>query len=79
MDNTMKGKTLVPGHTLIFEGDALGRSRGLSGPGEGGCSCGARSPRLETRAARKRWHKEHKDAIRAALPANPNPDTGEKQ
>ena len=62
---TLKGKTLVKGHTLLFEGDALGKSYSRCGPGEGGCSCGARSDRLPSRAARKRWHKEHKVEMQA--------------
>lgn len=33
--------------------------------GHGLCSCGASSPSLESDGARKRWHKTHKDEIRA--------------
>lgn len=32
--------------------------------GHARCSCGAVSPHLPTVAARKRWHREHKDALR---------------
>lgn len=34
--------------------------------GCGVCSCGASSPVLETDGARKRWHRQHKDQLRAA-------------
>jgi len=60
---TQRGKTLVSGHTLLFEGSALGHDSSGCGAGVGGCSCGERSPELPNRAARKRWHKEHKAAI----------------
>lgn len=63
---TRKGKTLLPGHTLQFEGHArYGR--------EGRCSCGAKSEALPTAAARKRWHAEHKDALR--MPPSPDGST----
>ena len=35
-----------------------------SGVGIGVCRCGASSAVLPTAAARKAWHREHKDAIR---------------
>lgn len=68
---SLKGKTLVKGHTLYREG-ARDRVRrpccddfeewywGGNGPGHGVCSCDAISPHLPNKAARKRWHKEHK-------------------
>lgn len=58
---SMKGKTLVKGHTLSMEGQPLGYAR--SGIGYGGCSCGARSEELPSNAARKRWHKKHKEEV----------------
>jgi len=58
----MKGKTLLKGHTLLNEGKAVGRA---AGAGLGGCSCGARSEELPSNVARQRWHKQHKDEIRA--------------
>jgi hypothetical protein len=66
---TMKGKTLLKGHTLMDEGQPLGTGR-RSGDGVGGCSCGARSPVLFSNAARQRWHKDHKENQRrlAGLP-----------
>ena len=64
MSETMKGKTLLKGHTLWAEGDAVGRHYSWSGLGCGSCSCGARSPELPSRAARRRWHAQHKDEIR---------------
>lgn len=62
----LKGKTLVKGHHLLFEGAALGQSFNRTGSGIGGCSCGARSEELPTRAARKRWHKDHKAGVLAS-------------
>jgi hypothetical protein len=59
---SLKGKTLVKGHTLVFEGAALGQSN-RTGPGIGGCSCGERSETLPTTAERKRWHAAHKKAV----------------
>ena len=75
MTDSRKGKTLLAGHTLMFEGERLRdpicpRCRGLdwldrrNGPGHGGCSCGAYSNHVQTKAARKRWHAEHKERIR---------------
>jgi hypothetical protein len=62
------GKTLVKGHTLRFEGMALydddgSGIYGWSRTGRGECSCGERSPVLESNAARKRWHREHKAEV----------------
>jgi hypothetical protein len=37
--------------------------------GCGICSCGAASPPLESDGARKRWHRVHKDEIRASVQA----------
>jgi hypothetical protein len=59
----MTKQTRVKGHTLLFEGDAIGRSWELSGPGIGKCSCGEKSETLKNRATRKRWHREHKMAV----------------
>jgi hypothetical protein len=57
----------LPGHELKREGrifDVLGY-RGKVGAAV--CSCGWRSAVLDSDAARKRWHRDHKDAVRAAL------------
>jgi hypothetical protein len=64
---SMVGKTLVKGHTLLFEGQALGRSHDRCGRGIGGCTCGERSEELPNRASRKRWHKQHKAEVIAKL------------
>lgn len=64
---SMKGKTLVKGHTLVREGwphwsndDPLNfRSK----KGRGKCSCGAMSEWLGSTAQRKRWHKQHKAEV----------------
>lgn len=71
------GKTLLKGHTLLFEGEAIGQSWHKNGPGSGKCSCGEMSPELPTRAARKRWHREHKEAIRKSQvqPVAPEPES----
>lgn len=62
-----KGKTLLKGHTLFFEGQPVG---GLmrNGIGKGKCSCGVYSSELESNAQRKRWHRQHKDDIRKQGP-----------
>ena len=65
----LKGKTLVKGHALLFEGEALGNRFNRTGPGVGGCTCGVHSEELPSRAARKRWHKEHKAGVLAAREA----------
>lgn len=54
----------VPGHTLPYEGKILRQYRWSNGPGKAKCSCGAESAlELESTAARKRWHREHKRAV----------------
>jgi hypothetical protein len=70
---TTKGKTLLAGHTLILEGEGYkiiagypARTRN-NGDGCAKCSCGQFSPTLPNRAARKRWHKEHKEEVRQKL------------
>lgn len=62
----------MPGHELIREGapfEADGRdsypARWGSGTGCGRCSCGALSEVLTSGAARKNWHRGHKDSIAA--------------
>lgn len=65
-----KGKTLLKGHTLSFEGAAFnpdGYCKGNpSGVGHARCSCGWLSDDFPNRAQRKRAHAQHKDEIRAA-------------
>lgn len=62
-------KERVSGHWLLSEGAAfthVGSRRwpsGTAGPGYGRCSCGAMSDWLDTGAARKRWHREHKAEV----------------
>jgi hypothetical protein len=34
------------------------------GAGRALCECGKKSPVLPSTAARKRWHRQHKDAVR---------------
>lgn len=59
---------LVPGHTLRYEGNAYNpngqmKYRFNDPVGHAKCSCGALSPELPSRAARKRWHKQHKAEV----------------
>lgn len=67
----------VSGHTLRDEGavyTAEGHRRylqNLTGYGHGMCSCGALSPVLPSRSARKRWHREHKAEVLAQSVATP--------
>ncbi len=57
----------VPGHTLRKEGRVWSslNYRDENGPGIARCSCGADSSHLASTAARKRWHRAHKDEVRA--------------
>lgn len=66
---SMIGKTLLKGHALWREGRAC-TPNGFdlvdgSLPGYAFCECDARSVELPTTAARKRWHKQHKEEILA--------------
>lgn len=68
----------VAGHELISEGAPFERaidrhaqvvarrlnSQGVAGPGRALCSCKAMSEVLPSGAARKTWHRNHKDAHR---------------
>lgn len=63
------GQLVVKGHTLRAEG--LGyRKPGIDDPWSrgmrGSCSCGEYSDPLNSDRARKRWHREHKQAVLAA-------------
>jgi hypothetical protein len=62
----MKKNTRLAGHGLRAEGSAWTgsqiRARNGSGPGMAKCECGEMSGMLPNRAARKRWHAEHKDS-----------------
>ena len=66
MASTMKGKTLVKGHTLVMEGRlSWCRYDSLSHHfGRGTCSCGAQSDELPTTTARQRWHRNHKEEMK---------------
>jgi hypothetical protein len=58
--------TRLAGHELRHEGRIYG-GYGVgyvNGPGKTMCTCGARSPELPSTTARKRWHTEHKQALR---------------
>lgn len=64
----MKEQMRVKGHYLIGEGESFfgdgsriwGRRSGM---GCGKCSCGALSEKLPSDAARKRWHRQHKEEV----------------
>lgn len=61
----------LTGHGLRHEGWAYigtnirATSEGAAGPGMAKCECGAMSEMLRSRSARKRWHAQHKDELRA--------------
>lgn len=57
----------LAGHTLHSEGRLFDLHGYPQCCGPAVCSCGATSGNLHTAAARKRWHREHKDAVRADL------------
>jgi hypothetical protein len=62
-----KATTRIAGHTLPDEGRLNGDNGLMSrcnGAGSIQCSCGQPSPVLPSTAARKRWHRDHKDTIR---------------
>jgi len=71
----MNRSTEVKGHGLQHEGAPFKRvlgkwvrvnlRGGVGGEGRGMCSCGAYSPKLNSGAARKRWHRDHKSAVAA--------------
>ena len=68
--------TRLAGHGLRSEGDAYepgGEEQDAwikvwgSWTGVGVCSCGETSPVLASNGQRKRWHAEHKQAVREQL------------
>ena len=65
----------IKGHTLIYEGHMHGDTQGpWDSPrvtAVGGCSCGYQPLDWQTMSVNKvkRWHREHKEAIRAGKPA----------
>lgn len=63
----MKRSTRLAGHGLRNEGrlwNGLDYRSGIVGPGI--CECGEKSGDLPNAAQRKRWHREHKESVRAA-------------
>lgn len=77
-ENTMTKQFCVPGHTLVREGarhhadgdpftiwDPDYADESHSPEGHGKCSCGEVSDLLPSKAARKRWHRDHKHAVKA--------------
>lgn len=61
------GTLRVAGHGLLHEGwpytDSGIRQYRRWYSGRGKCECGAMSEPVESIAARKRWHREHKEAM----------------
>lgn len=62
----------VAGHELRMEGAPF-NDAGVwnwpyrrTGPGRGLCSCGDLSEELPSAAARKRWHRAHKEQVKKA-------------
>ncbi len=53
----------LAGHALRNEGRLYEHGMSVRA-GVGRCECGATSPILPGPSARRRWHREHKDAIR---------------
>lgn len=54
--------TRLAGHGLRYEGRVVAKSGAwlVNGSGPAKCECGEYSPVLQSTAARKRWHREHK-------------------
>jgi hypothetical protein len=76
----MSKNTRLAGHTLRNEGQPFVKDRITGGwcrnmggwKGVALCSCGAASPELVHNNERKRWHRDHKEEVRAALSASPD-------
>jgi hypothetical protein len=60
---SLKGKTLLKGHSLIREGKTYS---GLK-EGSARCECGQLSPTLPSTNARQLWHAAHKEEIRSQV------------
>lgn len=61
------GKTLLKGHSLLFEGaphSIDGYRIWHSWDGRAKCSCGAMSAELPSNNQRKLWHRWHKEQVR---------------
>jgi len=57
----------LAGHILPNEGRINTNGLGTAQPcGPARCSCGATSGVLHSANARRRWHRQHKDEVRAA-------------
>lgn len=59
----------LAGHSVPYEGRIFDGWLVRDGAGEARCSCGAVSPVLPSTNARRKWHREHKDEVRADLAA----------
>lgn len=62
----MKAARIISGHALQCEGAAFDpdgrrlRWASVAGKGHGRCECGAMNADLDSAAARRRWHRDHK-------------------
>lgn len=81
----MPKNTRLSGHTLSSEGKPFAWTRNggryiraEGSQGVGLCSCGAHSKTLDSDNARKRWHVDHKDDIRAQLAGSAQPPLTEE-
>ena len=74
--------TAIRGHALRSEGKAYERGdeqrwvrvsygRAYQHLGVALCECGETSERLDSDAERKRWHRQHKEAVRGAFDGAP--------
>lgn len=65
----LRANTRLSGHTLIAEGRPFTAEGQLYGAqwrnGHAKCSCGALSEALPSQGKRQKWHREHKESIRA--------------
>lgn len=55
----------LAGHALPDEGRVRDQYGRFTPTGPATCSCGATSEALSSDSARKKWHKGHKDDVRA--------------
>lgn len=62
----MKKDTRLAGHGLRNEGRVYQGGIRLVQVGKGRCECGAESPVLRSNSQRQKWHRDHKNDIRAA-------------
>jgi hypothetical protein len=70
-----KYSTRLSGHDMTCEGKVISRPNGgITGARIGStfCSCGAKSPSLDSNSKRQAWHRQHKLDVLAARTAPTN-------